>query len=956
MLRLVWQKIFSNRWKTVCLLLGSALVVGMLVAIPTYVDGILQRMLTRDLEAQQQRSGRYPGIFAINAFADFVGGEEGRRLNPLIRQEFVEIERQMERNPLARSEHLRIPNLYIPVQESDDKVSKRSFSMLSATGIYERVTIVNGRMPSLEPVDGVIETMTNAAKLQESGLVLDKLYEFGSFREPNNSPLRVKIRITGVYEPAERQDVFWYQTRDVYDDSLIASPGIVENLYQQSDALSVLQLIHFASYDYHTFKVDDLPAIRRIVEREEKFAKDTSRALSFSTTFWSVIEQYTARAGELRLTLQILIVPVLLMLLFYIYMVSQLLVRSERANISVMESRGASRSQILLLFGIEAALISIVAYFVGAWLGFQMVRVIGAANGFLEFVGRRALPLRLTVRNLLYGAGAVLLILATTLGPVFVQARSSIVEQKRSRSRKPKPQLWKRLFLDVILLAIAGYGWYRLREQLNLQISTGRSGLAHNLDFLLFLASTLFILGGGLFFLRIYPLLLRLIFLIGRRFWNPVAYATFHQLSRSDGQEQFLMLFLILTLSVGLFNANAARTINRNAEDILRAQVGADLVVQETWNEYDQNGNIITPDIGGMGMPDTSGYGTQIKKYFEPDPERFERLPDVIQTARVLRQNSVRIERIGTNTPALSLLAVDPIPFAKTAWFRSDLSTYHLNEYMNRLAMMPKAIILSANLQEELGLKVGESIIYSVNNSSNIEGVILAFVRFWPGYVPQRLSEDGQSVTETNLIVANLDYVYSQIAMTPYEVWLKRSPEVNNDRSIYDGLVEGRIVTRSIRSANQLIAEAKNDPRLQGTNGALTLGFLVSMLICAVGFLIYWILAVRSRSLQFGIFRAMGLTRGAIVGMLIFEQILVSGVAIAIGTVIGLIGSALFVPLFQLVYSSTTQPIPFRVIATALDSRRIFIMLGALLAVCLAVLIRLVLSLRIDQAVKLGED
>jgi hypothetical protein len=50
----------------------------------------------------------------------------------------------------------------------------------------------------------------------------------------------------------------------------------------------------------------------------------------------------------------------------------------------------------------------------------------------------------------------------------------------------------------------------------------------------------------------------------------------FHQISRSNGQEQFLMIFLILALSIGLFNANAARTINRNTEDSIRCEIGAD--------------------------------------------------------------------------------------------------------------------------------------------------------------------------------------------------------------------------------------------------------------------------------------------------------------------------------------------------------------------------------------------
>ena len=113
-----------------------------------------------------------------------------------------------------------------------------------------------------------------------------------------------------------------------------------------------------------------------------------------------------------------------------------------------------------------------------------------------------------------------------------------------------------------------------------------------NLDFLLFLASTLFILGVGLLLLRLYPLDSA----PGLPAWAPflepgALFASFHQISRSDGQEQFLMIFLILALSIGLFNANAARTINRNTEDNIRCEVGADIRLQEYWQPYDKNGD-----------------------------------------------------------------------------------------------------------------------------------------------------------------------------------------------------------------------------------------------------------------------------------------------------------------------------------------------------------------------------
>ena len=78
-------------------------------------------------------------------------------------------------------------------------------------------------------------------------------------------------------------------------------------------------------------------------------------------------------------------------------------------------------------------------------------------------------------------------------------------------------------------------------------------------------------------------------------------------------------------------------------------------------------------------------------------------------------------------------------------------------------------------------------------------------------------------------------------------------------------------------------------------NGALTLVFIIIMVMCIIGFLIYWILSIKSRTLQFGILRAMGMKFREIIMMIVYEQLLVSGVAIFAAIFIGGVTSDLFV-------------------------------------------------------------
>lgn len=143
---------------------------------------------------------------------------------------------------------------------------------------------------------------------------------------------------------------------------------------------------------------------------------------------------------------------------------------------------------------------------------------------------------------------------------------------------------------------------------------------------------------------------------------------------------------------------------------------------------------------------------------------------------------------------------------------------------------------------------------------------------------------------------------------------------------------------------------------LQGTNGALTMGFVITMLISAIGFLIYWILSIRNRALQFGIFRAMGLSMKNIIIMLICEQILISGIAVLMGIVIGGLTCDLYIPLIQMAYSAEELALPFKVFAYGNDYIKLYSIVGTMLLSGIAILGILVSRININQAIKLGED
>ena len=137
---------------------------------------------------------------------------------------------------------------------------------------------------------------------------------------------------------------------------------------------------------------------------------------------------------------------------------------------------------------------------------------------------------------------------------------------------------------------------------------------------------------------------------------------------------------------------------------------------------------------------------------------------------------------------------------------------------------------------------------------------------------------------------------------------------------------------------------------------AIVLMTIVVLALCIIGFLMYWILSIRQRTLQFGIYRAMGMSMREIFTMLINEQFLISVVSIVLGGVIGFIASSLFMPMIQIAYSSIDNALPLTNEINITATMQLFAIVGCMLLMCMVILIIIIRRMKIAQALKLGED
>ena len=958
MLKIVLRRMFSSPWLIICLLLGSIMATALVSCIPIYTDGIMQRLLTKDMESYQLQTGKFPGQYSVRARFNYNKDIEERISNQRYFHREITTNRLHEFGLpiISASHHLVLGSVCFPPehivdQEGYDHRLKTTFARLGAlSGLEDHITITRGRMYSNQKTeDGIIEVIVSQQAMIILDVLLDRVY---TILDPMNDYAEVcKVKVVGIYEMKDPGDVYWLHGFTTHNKEFMMDYGLFNNEFIQPRTGPLTEAEWYCAFDYHAITLQNLAHVTQTYEEQNQWYSKYKISIEFDMPIHRTLERYNERAKQLQNMLWVLTVPVLIMLIFYIFMVSQLIIDHDENEIAVFKSRGAGKGQIFLSYLIESSIVAGLAFLAGPFLGLFICKFLGSSNGFLEFVQRTALPVRLGPKVYMYCLFTVLFLIVTMLLPVISVSRKTIVSHKQEKARAKKAALWKKTGLDIVLLAVAGYGIYRFRQQMEVLDTTGISANELQIDPLLFLSSTAFVLGAGLLFIRLYPYLVRLIYWLGRKAWTPVTYISLIQVGRSRGQEQFLMIFIILAISIGLFNANTARTINRNMEDKIRYAVGADVRLQAVWKT-----NQRTQQAGGS-IPSMAQMQAQMQaeeplRYFEPNFNDYATLSGAETVTKVLNVDDGTMQTNMGWASGLKVMGIIPHEFAKVAWFRQDLLPHHIIEYLNLMSEAPTAFLVSSNLKDKYRLEVGDTVYVTWGNQSYLEGTIYAFIDYWPTYNPKA---DKKRIGEQGLVVVNYRYIQNKMALQPYEVWIKKA-EGATDKQINDDIIEKDLDLMFIEYADQELVKMKNDAMIQGMNGTLTLGFIASMLISLLGFLIYWIISIHNRTLQFGILRAMGMSLARVIGMLACEQLLVSGAAILIGIIVGGLTGDIFIPLLQIVYSAAEQVPPFRIIAYGEDYIKIYAVIGLMITVGFVTLWRIIARIRIDQAVKLGED
>ncbi|MCH8236284.1 MAG: hypothetical protein IIC29_09200, partial [Chloroflexi bacterium] len=389
--------------------IGVLLATTIMAAGAIYFDSLQDLGLRRELSREPKES--------LDLEIHASGGRVNRnRHNATVANVLLGVERNVgwftgEPRWGVRSSAFRFPptvqQIQVAESRGDDPVgSSAVFAVFP--GIDDRIRIVSGRAPQPASPSGpgeslVIEVMVSRADAVEFDLTLDVSYTVTPTwisATPGPSPL-----VTGIYERIDPADPFWQVRDDLFGfgvEARSAPAVLVTPGDSYLDTLGPLFPNMSSSYGFlaatNTDALNARNADRALADMELLLREGRIEVQNYrmSTELDRVIREFDVRSFFSRAPMTIVGILVLLLVLYYAVTLASLLVDAQRDEFSLLRTRGAGSLQISSVYGVEAALIAIIAVIAGPPLAALVVHFAGFLPGVDGLNGGSGLPVTIT--------------------------------------------------------------------------------------------------------------------------------------------------------------------------------------------------------------------------------------------------------------------------------------------------------------------------------------------------------------------------------------------------------------------------------------------------------------------------------------------------------------------------------------------------------------------------------
>lgn len=612
------------------------------------------------------------------------------------------------------------------------------------------------------------------------------------------------------------------------------------------------------------------------------------------------LEQYQSRVQLVTIPVFLISLQILALLLFFVSMMTGLVVEREFDTIALLRSRGASRRQVFTTLFTQCIGLAVIAVIIGIPLALLIVPIV--ARNLLPSPVQDALtvvtahPLQATQNTLGYVAIVVLVVLITMSFSLVRAARMDVLATRRSASRSTHRPLWQRLRLDVLagIIALVAY-------LISLYLTSVKTALSPAAQALIvtplsLIAPFFLVIGGLLLFLRYFPIVLQGVERVAVRGRSAISMLALAQMSRAPFQTLRMTLLLALATAFALFSLVFNASQQRNVDNLAAYQTGADFsgtfIQQAPLNQeealYQHIPGILGTSIGYAGNG-TVGSG-----------------------------NGLVLEVRGVNSSTYSNVGVWP----------STTSSQSLPSLMNLLtskrqqgiAQQHVPVIVDAVVANKLDAHIGLSFTITMNDSNlfntDLPATVVAIVSHIPTTTtgPDEINATNAVSQPTDTIAYGgvlLDYqtyntVYGIEAsqefgknknMVPLNyVWLRTRHDAASLANVRRALNGPTLYLANLNDRFAILDRLHTDPLALTLSGLLAIGTVAALVLAILGDLLASWLSARTRLTNFAVLRALGTSPRQVAGVLIWEQGLIYLAGLLLGTGFGLLLAVTVIP------------------------------------------------------------
>ena len=910
---------------------ATALVIALITCIPAFSGGVSLRIMQQEMEERAQRHQQPPlsaRVYAMGSLSQPIGTKEATEYGAWVRDR---LERALGL-PID-SQYTQIESPLFPLlPRSDDTHYSDVIDRIAVTvipALEEHVAVVAGQPYDPTQSDGGLRVWVEKHYADRIGLQVGETYLLDIADDP------LPLEIAGFWEPLDAAERFWYlDPVGQMNHKLLTSQAQYEAHIMPSVPVGSAFCAWYCCFADQRV---NLARAEHYVEGLELVQREVGERLPSGSLDHAPVEELiegNQRKQSLTLILLGFSVPVIAIVVYFISVLSAMVVHFQGQEIAMLTSRGSSRQQILLLTVVETAIILIIATPLGLLGGLTLARLLGNSLGFLHFAAREPLPVHLASVEWWVIAAALFITAFSRLLPTYLASGQTIIAQERANARSDWKAGLGRIFLIAFLALTTYYSYQRLSAIGTLSLVSWEPGEMQH-DPLLLLAPSLFLLTVPLIAGELFVLLVRPLAWLGN--WVPglAGYLGLSDLGRNGGQFRRPIYMLILCLGLGVFYASLAKSADQWLLDRRLYEVGTDFTFAPEWDT----------DLDKYGLTEQE----IIEVWGRPTEVRMEEYETIEGVTDAMQVGAYHIPSLSAPKRQIRVMAIDPWAFPRVVRYRSHYGPETLGSLMNHLAANPKGVLVSENVMERFHYQIGDPLNHTIEIDQHTRLPADFEIVGTFDYFPTRMTDSDF------LLVVRLDYLQALGAyQLPTQIWMRLS----NDADPAD--IEQRIHERY-----RILTELKHDvyslvvtdgQRLErvGIFGMLSISFLAGAVLASLGLIIHSSASMRRRSLQFAVLQAIGVTRGSLMASVFVQYLIMLLYSVAIGAGLGIACSQLYGPFFQL---ADTAGVPVPPYSPLVDQERAIALALALAAVLLLVECALFIHLartRVVETLRLG--